>query len=95
MSTKFSGKICGLLALIQRALQDQNELDKRKEKNLSETLVGLMSESWDSVCRLGRKDEGGQQLCHTGNGQQNEKCHMYDLSWFKYFSSSLYFKCTG
>lgn len=45
-----------LLALIRRTLQDQNELDKRKEKNLSKT-VEPMSKSCDTVCRLERRDE--------------------------------------
>lgn len=37
MSTTFSGKMSGLLALLHRTLQDQSELDERKDKNLSGT----------------------------------------------------------
>lgn len=92
MSTTFSGKISGLLALMQKTLQGKNELGKRKAKNLRETLVELMSESCDTVCRLERRDEGTQQLCNTAKGQQSENCHMYYLSWFGHSSSSIYLK---
>lgn len=37
MSTTFSGKMSRLLAFLRRTLQDQNELDERKDKNLSGT----------------------------------------------------------